>query len=289
MMNVDLNLREFDTHALTSLKALFNTNDFADVTLVTDDDNQFQAHKVILGFGSAFFRNILKKNQHPFPLIYLKNISKTQLEAVLKFLYLGQVQVLENQIQEFLHIAEDLKIKGLSGENCPTNKDHMEEVMKIDVKEKDDVINVHLIDIDEQPENLKTAGDVSQNEAVDESKEDDIENINKKESVANNEEKQVSDEDEGFDQDTDQSFNCKKCKYTSKWEKDIRRHYKIKHEPLNCEQCAKVLTTTQGLKHHMNTVHEGLRFPCSECPYKATNRSYLRKHFERNHSKDMIS
>ena len=80
--------------------------------------------------------------------------------------------------------------------------------------------------------------------------------------------------------DLQRNFNCEQCPYTSKWEGDLWRHHQNKHEPLKCDKCPKELTTVKGMKHHQNTVHEGLRFPCKFCPYKETNIYFLRKHEE---------
>ena len=49
----------------TSFANLKEDKEFADVTLVCEDDQQVEAHKVILAASSPFFENILKKNRHP--------------------------------------------------------------------------------------------------------------------------------------------------------------------------------------------------------------------------------
>ena len=53
---------------------LLTDNEFTDVTLVSHDDEQIKAHKVILCSASAFFRRIIVNNPHQHPLIYLKNV-----------------------------------------------------------------------------------------------------------------------------------------------------------------------------------------------------------------------
>ena len=45
---------EFDTYTTLAFKDLLFETDFADVTLVCDDDKQFSAHKVILSACSPF-------------------------------------------------------------------------------------------------------------------------------------------------------------------------------------------------------------------------------------------
>ena len=63
---------------------------FTDVTLATVDNQQIEVHKVILSSYSQFFRNILLRNPHPNPLLYLKDIRFKELEMIIKFIYLGQ-------------------------------------------------------------------------------------------------------------------------------------------------------------------------------------------------------
>ena len=50
---------------------LRNSNDFADVTLACAEVHQVDSHKVILGAVSPFFQNLLSRNNHTSPLIYM--------------------------------------------------------------------------------------------------------------------------------------------------------------------------------------------------------------------------
>ena len=42
---------------------------FTDVTLVCEDGQQMEAHKVILAFSSPFFERIFQKSKHLHPLL----------------------------------------------------------------------------------------------------------------------------------------------------------------------------------------------------------------------------
>ena len=90
--------------------------DFTDVTLVCEDGHQVGAHKVILAASSPFFQNLLKRNRHPHPLIFMRNVSSENLEAIIDFLYSGEANLLEQNLESFLVIADELMLKGLSGE-----------------------------------------------------------------------------------------------------------------------------------------------------------------------------
>ena len=110
---VTLSWKEFDQCAGNAFRGLYQDSDFTDVTLACADDFQFKAHKFILSASSPFFKNILAKNAHNHPLLYLKGINGKVLEALLGFMYKGESKVLEADLKEFLDTADELKIKGL--------------------------------------------------------------------------------------------------------------------------------------------------------------------------------
>ena len=87
-------------------RQLWNDKNFTDVTLATVDNQQIGAHKVILSFGSQLFRNILLNNPHQNPLLYLKDIRHKELEMVMKFIYLGQCDLEQCELEDFLATRE---------------------------------------------------------------------------------------------------------------------------------------------------------------------------------------
>ena len=42
-------------------------------------------------------------------------------------------------------------------------------------------------------------------------------------------------------------------------------------------------TLRTSLIRHIQSKHEGIKYPCSECDYKASERGQLRKHFKSKH------
>jgi len=108
-----LKWNDFETNVSTAFRELREDKDFFDVTLACDDE-QIQAHKVILAACSSFFRTVLRRNKHEHPLLYLKGVRYIDLVAVLNFMYHGEVNVAQEQLNEFLSIAEELKVKGLT-------------------------------------------------------------------------------------------------------------------------------------------------------------------------------
>ena len=108
-----LRWNDFEKNISSSFRELRDDKDFFDVTLACDN-NQIQAHKVILSACSPFFRSVLKKNPHEHPLLYLKGIRYEDIISVLNFMYHGEVNVSQDELNCFLAVAEDLKVKGLT-------------------------------------------------------------------------------------------------------------------------------------------------------------------------------
>jgi len=108
-----LRWNDFESNISVAFRELREDKDFFDVTLACDDD-QIEAHKVILSACSPFFRTILKRNHHERPLLYLRGVKYMDLMAVLNFMYHGEVNVAQDDLNSFLSIAEDLKVKGLT-------------------------------------------------------------------------------------------------------------------------------------------------------------------------------
>jgi len=108
-----LRWNDFEKNISSSFRELKEDKDFFDVTLACDE-SQIQAHKVILSACSPFFRSVLKKNPHQHPLLYLKGVKYEEILLVLNFMYHGEVNVAQDELNSFLSVAEDLQVKGLS-------------------------------------------------------------------------------------------------------------------------------------------------------------------------------
>ena len=68
---------------------------------------------MILAASSPFFKKVLKKVPHNHPLIYLKGVKFSSLEAVLSFVYCGEVSLSEADLEDFLAVAQELEVTGL--------------------------------------------------------------------------------------------------------------------------------------------------------------------------------
>ena len=93
---------------------MFAEDNFSDVTLVSDDQISFQAHRYVISALSPVLKNILLDNPHSHPLIYLRGINHQELDSILQFVYLGEALVYKRNINRFAKAAKDLKIKMLT-------------------------------------------------------------------------------------------------------------------------------------------------------------------------------
>ena len=101
-----------------------------------------EAHKVILSASSPFFKNLLKRNKHANQLIYMRGMNSEDLLAIVDFLYYGEANVYQDNLDNFLNIAEELKLKGLNngGEEAENPRRHSDKppVTSDDTQKKHD-------------------------------------------------------------------------------------------------------------------------------------------------------
>ena len=111
-----LKWNDFQSNWNKSLSHLRQDTDFADVTLISDDKVKFSAHKIILSSCSNVFNLILKENIHGRPFLYLGGVSSVNLQFILDYIYHGEVNLFQEQLDSFLESAQKLEIEGLMGQ-----------------------------------------------------------------------------------------------------------------------------------------------------------------------------
>ena len=116
-----LRWNDFESNISNAIREIREDKDLFDCTL-SCGTKQVQAHKLILSACSPFFKAVFKQNPHNHPLLYLKGISFDDLVAILQFIYHGEVNVSQDDLNPFLAVAEDLKIKGLTQNSSEDRK-----------------------------------------------------------------------------------------------------------------------------------------------------------------------
>ena len=121
---------DFCNNIIESLPEL--KEDFCDVTLVSEGNHQIKAHRVILSASSPLLREMLRNNQNSHPLLYMRKIKARHLKSIVTFMYHGEVNILPKDLNEFLSLAEELELNGLTGSDPP----HEEEQQRLEIKQK---------------------------------------------------------------------------------------------------------------------------------------------------------
>lgn len=102
---------------LTVFSELFKNEDFTDVTLACEGGSVIKCHKMVLAASSSYFQNIFSNLSCSHPVVVLKDITYREIQAILEYMYKGEVSVTEKEVEPLLRVAEALKIKGLTNKN----------------------------------------------------------------------------------------------------------------------------------------------------------------------------
>ena len=137
--NLDYSL--FKENLIRGYRDVKNIESLTDVTLVCDD-GEVIAHKLVLFTGSEFFKSFLPQVKDPNPYIYLRGIKMKHLEMALNFMYLGTVQVPQDDIGAILDVANDLKISGLTEEETPKAMQKKDQLKKKEIEETRNTANI---------------------------------------------------------------------------------------------------------------------------------------------------
>jgi len=182
-----LRWNDFERNISTAFTELKKEKELFDCTL-SCGSRQIETHKLILSSCSPFFRSIIKLNPHQHPLLYLKGVEFSHLQAILDFMYHGEVNVSQEDLNAFLAVADDLQIKGLSSQETLKNKSnvetstvneifvpHNQNVLQTSTKkskiskrpktdENDDIIEI-VHNVKEEPESTMNVGNSTYNES----------------------------------------------------------------------------------------------------------------------------
>lgn len=97
-----------------SFPSLLDTEQFVDVTLACEG-RSLKCHKMILSSCSDYLADLLRENPCQHPIILMKDLKFWEVEALVKFMYRGEVNVAHDKLPQLLNAAEALQVKGLAG------------------------------------------------------------------------------------------------------------------------------------------------------------------------------
>ncbi|XP_071528150.1 uncharacterized protein [Panulirus ornatus] len=109
-----LRWNNYQTNMTAVFDQLLQEEVFVDVTLSCEGGQQLRAHKVVLAACSPYFQAVLQNNPCKHPIVILpRDVAFADLRAIIEFVYRGEIDVAQEQINSLLAAADTLKIKGL--------------------------------------------------------------------------------------------------------------------------------------------------------------------------------
>ena len=250
-----LQWNDFKQNVNNAFGRLQNDKDFSDVTLACENGQQIQAHKVILAASSPFFEDILQNIKHPHPLIYLKGFHSRVFASILDFLYCGEANVLQEDLDPFLAIADDIKLKGLTGKN---SSDIVEEQEKLKPYEP----NAKSLFSEFTPSSQRDIipNKTSKALAIPAQWNSELQLLDEKvKSMAERGHKRIPDgkQANGTPKQTT-SYICKVCNKEDKWS-NLKQHIEANHLEgiaIPCDICDDTFSTRNRLSEHKRRFHK---------------------------------
>jgi len=288
---------EFSSNISETYKNIRKYEDLHDVTLVCDD-GEISAHKIVLYGGSTFFRSVLTKFKHQHPLLYIKGVKINHLEAIVDFIYNGEVNVAQDDLNILLETAKDLKVKGLSEKKAEsTNGLLCEKKNGAVIKESSQDLERLMNDCKKQLLEYD-AKDTEQQEITAEVEDKFYENYDVEHFDMDREAEALM---ERISEPTGTHiWRCKICSKENSDKSRIRRHVKVHHikktEPVKQEPKYSIsfkegenVFGTEDFQSKVLSLmdkEEGLdskvTWSCKECNKSASDKSRIRKHVEQH-------
>ena len=240
----------YSDHLKSMMKVMMMDEDFADVTLVTEDKIQIKANINILRACSPVFKDILKKGKTSNQIMYLRGIQFPELESIIQFIYLGEATFYEDRMDEFLAVAKSLEIKELCNtETVPNGKSDDESppcdpvISTKKLEEKTDISDHMQMEMQSAQERTRRF-------------------------VARN-----------------GKYECDQCNKTYSGRGGLSSHKQSAHQGVKyaCDQCDQQFTQQCSLTVHIQSRHEGIKYACDQCDQQFTQQSSLTDHFQSKH------
>ena len=269
--------QNYSDHLRSMMKEMMMNEDFADVTLVTEDKKHLKANINILSACSPVFKDTLKKEKNSSQIMYLRGIQFSEMESIIQFIYLGEVTFYEERISEFLAVAKTLEIKELC--NAETKVEPVRVRPRVDrVSGKFECEQCHKtyscrrnLNCHKQSvhQGVKYACDQCDYQAT------------TKGSLTVH----IQAKHEGI------KFPCDQCDYQGSQQSSLYTHKLSVHQGVRytCDYCDFQGTQQSTVTRHIQSKHEGVTYACDHCDYKATRPFHLSKHILSKHDKNELS
>ena len=260
-----LKWKDFQENINSAFQTLREDSEFIDVTLACENANQVEAHKVVLAASSPFFCNLLKKNKHVHPLIYMRGLKLEDLVAIVDFLYYGEATIYQENLDTFLNIAGELDLKGLNGGEGGSEDGGREQETSPKLTKQPTIMNTDKRkEVSQPPQQNNTV--LYPSDAKDQRNVKGVKALPK-------------DKFSGELKDLDEKVNS----MMGRCENMVKLSEGRMTKAYVCQVCGK-----EGLgniiKHHIETIHlEGISIPCNICDHTVRSRKTLTEHKSRYH------
>ena len=246
-----LKWNDYQSNWNKSLYHLRKDTDFADVTLISDDKVKFFAHKVLLSSCSNMFKMILKENINASPLLYLGGVSAVNLRFLLDYIYNGEVNLFQEQLDSFLESAQKLEIEGLMGQEGIAEDQETSNENKLEQEEKIVYSTAETKQIVRMNDNATTRRQYQRPSTSD------VANVD----VTSMTPEQIEEKMKELYQKIDGVWTCTACDYaTTTNSSNIRMHVERHIDGLSysCNLCQQDFRSRAILNRHKYTVHTKL-------------------------------
>lgn len=295
---------DYEKCVSNTFRSLLTDQDFTDITLACDDGEGLKAHKVVLSSSSPVLRQLLVK--HASPLIYLRGVTMIELKAIIEFIYLGQTEVEQDYLPRFMSVAKDLEIRGLA-EDPPTNSTKPDQAFTMPQTEEDngyqqgndEANNIcEITSYDDNDSGVDPIGNVSEHymghmitkmnceshgdysmDGIMDIAEDQVESF-----MGGGVYKQPNKRSRAFIDPN--KLTCDKCNFVARTTTYLKLHVESVHEGKRypCEKCGKTYNFPGDLRRHNKSAHENHRYSCPICGFEATQTQTLKKHIAKHHT-----
>ena len=255
MEKLNVSWHGYSDHLREMMHGMMKNSDLTDVTLVCDDQKVLMAHKVVLSASSPVFQNIINNFSQNHSMIYLRGIQYEEMESILEFMYLGEATFHQERMEEFLKVAQNLKIKELTEMNTAIDKEedaNIQKYIKLNYK---------------WPEELKENKSVKQNAEASQ--------VNPVTKIDQTDDGSLKDENTGADE--------------ANREIDVIKSEPIFYSNKTCQECGKAFPTASKMMRHFTSVHQGLKqFKCSVCDKRYAQKGHMNLHIKNAHEPTKI-
>jgi len=296
-----LRWNDFEKNIISSFKDIKDDEDFLDVTIACDGD-QIKAHKVILSACSPFFRTVLKRNPHQHPLLYLKGVKHEHLVLVLNFMYHGEVNVAQDELNSFLAVSEDLQVKGLTqSESSHSQSDSTREFKSHETVRRDKPLHSApapqlnrqmkyqkprphgQVQSDSQIEKFTDRKDIYEVQQIKTENVSELQCPDTVEAASQQLVEATDYQEESYEYD--QTYHVEDQNYMMQ-EQDLNQGWNEDQLQYPCEYCEKVFRNKRSYYNHVNK-HKGKTY-CHLCSKTLSTVSNLKAHLSQVHQQEMI-